>query len=240
LTKEGLDLMHHELLRRGALVTLEMLGGDRVVPQVFVVEAVTADRVELCPQGVNLSAPLPPTGSRVLGFIATPTRVYQFESTVLASTEKPEPTVTLEFPKAIVPLQRRQTFRLQVLHTVTLADPEGQWQIEATGVDIGAGGVGIRWKTKGKEPSPPFFMHSRLHLTITLPPAEAEFPKGLQVKAVGEIVWKRREEQGRRVGIAFVDIDRKERERLIAWCFAFQRRLLRLGLLSTRRTAGSA
>jgi len=231
LTKEGLDLMHHELLRRGTLVTLEMLSGDQLVQQVFVVETITTDRLGLCPQGLRLAGPLPAPGTRVCCFIATSTRVYQFESMVLASAEKPEPTVTLQFPKAIVPLQRRQTFRLQVLHTVTLADPEGQWQVEATGVDIGAGGVGIRLKAKGKEPSPPILMHSRLHLTITLPPAEAEFPKGLQVKAVGEVVWRRREEQGWRMGIAFVDIERKEQERVIAWCFAFQRRLLRLGLL---------
>jgi c-di-GMP-binding flagellar brake protein YcgR len=228
-------LAHAELLRRGTLVTLETVSGDRWLRQTFVVEKVSADRLELCAFGLRLVGSLPAPGSRVLCFIATPVRVYQFESTVLASAEKPEPTVALELPKVIVPFQRRQFFRLQVLHTVTLADPEGQWQIEATGVDVGAGGVGVRIRMRGKEPPPPLPTHSRLNLTIHLPPAEEEFPQGLQVTAVGEVVWRRRDEQGWRVGIAFVDIDRKVQERLIAWCCAFQRRLLRLGLFSTKR-----
>lgn len=230
-----MELGNGALLRRGTAVTLETINGDRVIRQAFVIEAVTNDRLELCAQGWRLSGPLPSPGSRVRGFIVTPIRAYQFESTVLANSEKIVPTVILALPKALVPVQRRQSFRLQVLHTVLLNDPDGRWQKKATGLDISARGVRLHLKRRAGEIDLPFSLHSPLHLQITLPPVKPKVPRGLQVNASGEAVWARKDQWGWWIGVAFTDIERKARERLIAWCFAFQRFLLKLGLLSPRK-----
>lgn len=200
------------------------------------VDALAPDRITLVAvSGDALPDGLAP-GLLVVGYVPTPVRVYQFESIVLQAQAQPHPTVVVAMPDALTPVQRRRYFRVEALFPVALApkdDPDAA-PLAVTGVDISAGGVGVLAERAKEVPAWALQVGNAVRVTVTLKPIEGEVPHPVEVNAVGEIVWVTRTEHGWRMGIAFVDIDPKARERIVAWCFAFQRHLLRLGLLPTR------
>ncbi|GBC99012.1 Flagellar brake protein YcgR [bacterium HR17] len=223
------------LLRRGQTVVLEApLHRQKLV---CVVDGAAVDRLFLVSlvgsEGPSVFEP----GQIVVGYAQTPIRVYQFESVVLQSQSQPTPTVVIAMPDTLTPVQRRRFFRVEVLFVAQLMskdDPRAP-AVSATGVDISAGGLGVSVDRADLYPEFPQEIGKPVRVVCALPPVEGELPEPTKVEAIGEIVWVTRHERWLRMGIAFIDIDPKVREHIVAWCFAFQRRLLRMGLLSPRR-----
>ena len=228
--------MEQGLLRRGQKVVLEIKKDERVWRHTFVIDLASPERLFLTPLTEGEVVSVYEVGSKVVCYIPTPIRAYQFESVVVQNQAGTVPCIVLECPEQLRPVQRRRFFRVKVLHLVKLLPISGEKEatfdqpIEAYGTDINGGGVGIRLDFRKIPPTLRLREHQRLKLFISLPPVEKAFPQGLAVEVVGEILWMRRNGQALRIGIAFTNIDRKLQERIIAWCFAYQCKLLRLGL----------
>jgi c-di-GMP-binding flagellar brake protein YcgR len=228
--------MKQELLRRGQKVVLETKKGERVWRHTFVIDLALPERLFLTPLTEGEVISVYEEGSSVVGYIPTPVRAYQFESMVVQNQSGAVPYIVLERPEQLQPVQRRRFFRVRVFHSVKLLpisngnEATFDQPIEAYGTDINGGGVGIRLDSRKIPPNFQLREHQRLKLVISLPPVEKAFPQGLRAELVGEILWIRRNGQSLRIGIAFTNIDRKLQERIIAWCFAYQCKLLRLGL----------
>lgn len=233
--------MEQNLLQRGQRVVLESLIEEQVQRHTFVVDIVLPNQIFLTPLTEGEIVSLYKPESCVRGYILTPVRTYQFESSVIQSRRFPSPFVVIETPRKIAPVQRRRFFRIRTLYTVQLlplsndGKPSLDQPLEVYGTDINGGGVGVRVDLKKIPPSIRLREHQMLRLTIKLPPIEKVFPEGLSIETLGEIVWARQNGRTMRVGIAFTSIDKRTQERIIAWCFAYQCRLIRLGLLSDER-----
>jgi len=228
--------MEQGLLRRGQKVVLEMRKDERVWRHTFVIDLASPERLFLTPLTEGEVVSIYEVGSKVVCYIPTPIRAYQFESEVMQNQSGAVSYIVLKRPEQLRPVQRRRFFRVRVLHSVKLVpifsvgqEPHSP-EIEAYGTDINGGGVGVRLDLRKIPPTLQLREHQRLKLIISLPPVEKAFPQGLEVEVVGEVLWMRRNGQALRIGIAFTNIDRKLQERIIAWCFAYQCKLLRLGL----------
>ncbi len=228
--------MEQELLRRGQKVVLEAKKGERVWRHTFVIDFTSPELLFLTPLTEGEVVSIYEVGDKVVCYIPTPVRAYQFESTVVQNRSDTVPYIVLERPEQLRPVQRRRFFRVRVLHSVKLLPISDENEasldqpVEAYGTDINGGGVGIRLDLRKIPPTLQLREHQRLKLVISLPPVEKAFPQGLKAELVGEILWIRHNGRSLRIGIAFTNIDRKLQERVIAWCFAYQCKLLRLGL----------
>ncbi len=239
--------MPQNLLRRGQQVVLELVAEERVHRNTFVVYRAQPEETELVPltEGDILRYYAP--NSSVRGYIITAGRAYQFESKVLATFVAPEPSLIIATPQQLNPVQRRRFFRVRVLYPVVLQPlPEDRSDtghgtedkgeegetFEAFGTDVNAGGIGVRIDVRRVPSASQWRVHQRFYLRFTLPAVPPKFSEGLPVETVSEIVWVAPGEGYLRVGLAFTNIDRTLQERIVAWCFAFQRRLMQLGLLS--------
>ncbi len=228
--------MTQNLFQRGQQVVLELVTEEQVHRNTFEVYRTQPDQTELVPLTEGDIVRLYALNSLVRGYIITGKRVYQFESKVLATFVTPEPSLIVATPKQLTPVQRRRFFRVRVLCPVALQplserhEEEGE-TFEVFGTDVNAGGIGVRVDVRRAPSASQWRVHQRFHLRFTLPAMPTKFPDGLPVETVGEIVWISSGEGCLRIGIAFTSIDRILQERIVAWCFAFQRRLMQLGLL---------
>jgi c-di-GMP-binding flagellar brake protein YcgR len=228
--------MEQGLLRRGQKVVLETKKDERVWRHTFVIDLTSPERLFLAPLTEGEVISVYEEGSSVVCYILTPIRAYQFESLVVQNQSGTVPYIVLERPEQLRPVQRRRFFRVRVLYSVKLLpisngkEANFDQPIEAYGTDINGGGVGIRLDFRKIPPTLQLREHQRIKLVIFLPPVEKAFPQGLAAEVIGEILWMRRNGQALRIGIAFTNIDRSLQERIIAWCFAYQCKLLRLGL----------
>lgn len=232
--------MEQNLLQRGQRIVLETVRDGQIWRHTFVIDIVLPQRLLLTPLTEGDIVPLYEPESPVRGYIPTPVRAYQFESKIVQSWRLPSPFIAIEFPEQVVPIQRRHFFRVRTLLSVQLlplsrnGEPCLEQPIEVYGTDINGGGVGVRVDLRKLPQGIHFQQHQRARLKVSLPPVEKAFPNGLSFEAVGEIVWVRQNGKMVHLGIAFTSIDRKVQEQVISWCFAYQRRLIRLGLLQGR------
>lgn len=230
--------MEQNLLRRGQRVVLETRKDGQVWRYTFIIDLALPQQLVLSPLTEGEIISVYEVGSKVTGYIPTPVRAYQFESTVIQVRSGVSPYLVIAHPESVTPIQRRRFFRVKVLHSVNLLpipnDKEEQVNqpIEVYGTDINGGGVGVRIDLRKTPSGLNLRENQRLQLRLFLPPVEKAFPEGLVVEAVGEILWLRKNGQTLKLGIAFTKIDRRVQERIIAWCFAYQCQLLRLGLWS--------
>lgn len=230
--------MEQNLIRRGQRVVLETVKNGQIWRHTFVIDIVLPQQLFLTPLTEGDFISLYEPEIQVRGYIPTPIRAYQFESRVIQSRRLPSPYIAIEFPERIFPIQRRHFFRVRALLSVQLlplsnsGEPVLENPIEVNGTDINGGGVGVRLDLRKLPQGVQFQNHQRVQLTISLPAVEKTFPKGLTFEATGEIVWTRQNGRTMHLGIAFTSIDRRTQEQVISWCFAYQRRLIRLGLWS--------
>ncbi len=233
--------MEQKLLRRGQRVVLEIVNGEQVQRNTFIVDIVLPQQIYLTPLTEGDVVSLYEPESCVHGYIPTPVRTYQFDSKVVQRKRLPLPFVAIEVPKQFVPVQRRRFFRIRTLYAVRIiplsndGEPLLESPLEVYGTDINGGGAGVKVDLRKLPSELQLHEHQRLLLTIKLPPVEKAFPKGLTIQTIGEIVWVRKNGKTARLGIAFTSIERTSQERIVSWCFAFQCKLIRLGLLSDER-----
>lgn len=233
--------MEQNLLRRGQRVILETVQGDRVWRHTFVIDLVLPHQLFLTPltEGDIVSLYEPENNVRV--YIPTPIRAYQFESKVTQSRRLPSPYIAIASPERIIPVQRRRFFRVRTLLSVQLlplsnsGEPYFEQPIEVYGTDINGGGIGLRVDLRKLPQGFQFQQHQRVRLTVSLPPVEKSFPNGLTFEAVGEVVWVGQDRYAMHLGIAFTSIERRVQERVVSWCFDYQRRLIKFGLWDNGR-----
>lgn len=228
--------MEQDIFRRGQKVVLEKKRDEKVFRNTFIVDLVLPQQLFLTPLTEGNVASVYEVGSKVVCYIPTPVRAYQFESVIIQNRLGASPYLVIAYPQQVRPVQRRRFFRVRVLHSVKLmpilngSETTLEQPIEVYGTDINGGGVGIRVDFRKIPLTLDFREHQRLKLFLSLPPVEKAFPEGLVVEVVGEILWMRRNGQWLHLGIAFTNIDRRLQERIIAWCFAYQCKLFRFGL----------
>ncbi|MCS7263447.1 MAG: PilZ domain-containing protein [Armatimonadetes bacterium] len=235
-------MMEKNLLRRGQRIVLESVHDEKVQRNTFVVDFVLPQQIFLTPLTEGEVVSFYEPESCVRGYIPTPVRTYQFESKVIQSKRLPSPFVAIDVPKEIVPVQRRRFFRIHALHSVQMiplsnnGEPLLDQPLEVYGTDINGGGVGLRVDLRKIPSSLQLREHQKLLMKISLPSIEKTFQNGLSFETVGEVVWIRQNGKTLRLGVAFTSIERRLQERIVAWCFAFQCKLIRMGLISDERS----
>ena len=235
------------LHRRQKVIMRQRLGeGNEGQPYEFVVESVSRDEVLLLPvdEKVNIAKIFTP-GEIVTGFVPGGPP-YQFQSVVIRVRKtylvRPPSLIPrsismllISAPEQVSIVERRRYFRVRVLFEAKVAfvlDEKGSTTdfYPATGLDISSMGVGLHIKPTPSNPIPCPSLQQQVWVTGSLPPIRPEFSNGLPFEARGEIRNITEMETGWRVGIMFTSIDRRTQDLIVAWCFAFQRRLKREGL----------
>lgn len=171
---------------------------------------------------------LPLVGERLWVHIPTAVRAYRFEAQVIAANEAPFPSLAFHRIGAPLPIQRRQFVRVKVLYPVRAWTREEGEPLDWIGVDLSAGGAGL-WAPRRGEMGLHLHLCLGLHLLLPSVPEEGEPSWDFQVR--GKIVRFEECPRAWRLGVLFLNMPLALQERLVRWCFAVQRRLLRRGLL---------
>ncbi|MER3501550.1 MAG: hypothetical protein C4295_08790 [Candidatus Fervidibacterota bacterium] len=204
----------------------------------FLVKAVSPEEVLLAPTDAWLDLPRLWIPGEIVTGIVQHDPPYQFQAVVIRARRIPLPMLLLSAPQQVTIVERRRYFRVRVLFSAKIAFLFGEEETPsqfypATGLDISSMGVGLFLKRPFPPQCPlPFALcpSQRLWVLGTLPPVHPEFPTELSFEAKGEIQNVTEMEAGWRIGVQFTAIDRRTQDLIVAWSFAFQRRLLREGL----------
>ncbi len=228
-----------QVLQVGRRVFLEWLTGDGLERFAFYITDVKLDRLALTALTKrDETLPLSP-GEIVKGYVPTPTRTYQFDAQILHHSTYPSLPLVLSMPEVLIPVQRRNFVRVQRLYQAEIAPIDAQGQVgeflPVIGVDIAGGGVGLRIFQRRLPNSFPLQEGQIFRIRLSLPPISPGFPEGLTLEVTAKLVILIPEQnqspyKSWGIGFSFLDIEPKQRERIVAWCFAFQRQLLRKGL----------
>jgi len=242
-----MSALNFPLQRKQKVIVRQRLGeGGEGQPYEFVVESVSPDEVLLLPvdEGIDIAKIFTP-GEIVIGFVPGDPP-YQFQSVVIRVRRtylvRPPSLIPrsismllISAPEQVSIVERRRYFRVRVLFEAKVAfvlDEKGSITnfYPATGLDISSMGVGLHIKPTHSTPLPCPSIQQQVLVTGSLPPVRPEFPYGLPFEARGEVRNITEMGTGWRVGIMFTSIDRRTQDLIVAWCFAFQRRLKREGL----------
>ncbi len=223
-------------IREGQKVLLRQKAeeGAETKPYEFTVEAVSPDEILLFPvdRRLDISSVFTP-GEIVIGTVPDDPPV-QFQAVVIRARRIPMPMLVLSAPEQVAVVERRRYFRIRVLFDVKVAFLLEGGKIseffEGTGVDISSMGLGVHLKFSVSRSIPHPNLHQQVLVLGSLPPVRYEFPTGLSFEAKGEIRNITEIPTGWRIGIMFTEIERRTQDLIVAWCFAFQRRLKREGL----------
>lgn len=231
-----MPIMMLELQRGQKVVIKQRLSeGKQGTECKCVVEGVSPDEVLLLPteQTIDISSIFTP-GEIVLGFVEDEPN-YQFQAVVIRARRIPMPMLVISTPEEVSVVERRRYFRIKVLFDAQIAfvlDEKGLLSdfFPATGLDISSMGIGLHIKFSSRHPIPFPSLYQRVCVRGSLPPVRPEYPNGLPFEATGEIRNIAQLETGWRIGVMFTEIERRTQDLIVAWCFAFQRRLRREGL----------
>lgn len=225
------------VIQPGQKVILSQRLGENMegTPHEFTVEGVSPDEILLLPVERNLdifSIFIP--GEIVTGFVPGDPP-HQFQAVVIRARRIPMPMLMISAPEQVTVVERRRYFRVRVLFDAKVAfvmDEEGSLSdfFPATGLDISSMGIGLHLKPQPHRLVPRPAIHQKVHLIGLLPAVRPEYPKGLEFEARGEIRNITEMETGWRIGIMFTEVERRTQDLIVAWCFAFQRRIRREGL----------
>lgn len=228
-----------QLFQIGRRVFLERLRGDQLERFAFYIADVKIDRLSLTALTRSDAILSLSPGETVKGYIPAPMRIYQFDAKVLEHSPHPSMPLVLSMPEVLIPVQRRHFVRVNGLYEAEIAPIDAKGQVGSflpvIGVDIGGEGAGLRVFQRRLPPSFPLQIGQIFFVRLSLPSISPDFPEGLTLETKGTLVTLVPEQDELhsdrfRVGLAFLGMDSKTRERIVAWCFAFQRRLLRQGL----------
>jgi len=98
--------MEQGLLRRGQKVVLEMRKDERVWRHTFVIDLASPERLFLTPLTEGEVVSVYEVGSKVVCYIPTPIRAYQFESEVMQNQSGSVSYIVLKCPEQLRPVQR--------------------------------------------------------------------------------------------------------------------------------------
>ena len=155
-------------------------------------------------------------------YYTTDRAAYKFKSKILKRTNKPIPLLLIEKSDSVTRIQRRDYFRLEVTGTVDIykmpEDKEYPKKItEARLLDISGGGIKMQLEKK-------FDKNEEVYICLKNILAPKEFIKS-------EIVRVEKEnDELYNYGVKFSEIEEEQREEIIQWIFAYQRKNRRKGL----------
>lgn len=158
----------------------------------------------------------------IVVYYTTDRAAYKFESKILKRTNKPIPLLLIARSDSVTRIQRRDYFRLDVTGTVDVykMQPEKNYPrkvSEARLLDISGGGIQMQLKTK-------FELGEELLISLKNILRPKEFIKS-------EIVRVHKEnEELYNYGVNFLEVEEEQREEIIQWIFAYQRKTRKKGL----------
>lgn len=168
-------------------------------------------------------APLPVRLNQAVNVYYTTDRAaYKFESKILKRTNKPIPLLLIENYDSVKRIQRRDYFRLDVTGKIDIYkmidDKKYPKKVAAARLlDISGGGIQMQLKKK-------FEKGEEILLSLKNILAPKEFIKS-------EIVRIDREnDELYNYGVQFLEIEEEQREEIIQWIFAYQRKSRKKGL----------
>ncbi|MFN2341270.1 MAG: flagellar brake protein [Halanaerobium sp.] len=168
-------------------------------------------------------APLPVRLNQAINVYYTTDRAaYKFESKILKRTNKPIPLLLIENYDSVKRIQRRDYFRLDVTGKIDIYkmidDKKYPKKVAAARLlDISGGGIQMQLKKK-------FEKGEEILLSLKNILAPKEFIKS-------EIVRIDREnDELYNYGVQFLEIEEEQREEIIQWIFAYQRKSRKKGL----------
>ncbi|MGB9682041.1 MAG: flagellar brake protein [bacterium] len=216
--------MKHKAFVANKKVTLQVLEGDYQGYYPSRIEDISGDILLLALPFIG-TVPVPiGVGTRVAIFSSGKDAVYRIEGEVSGRQLDPLPLLSIVTDGMVSRVQRRENVRilitLSVIYTI-----KGEARVyEAYTKDISGGGVKLVLLE-------PLKIRDIIHLRISLPPPE------LSISTEGEVVWvyieesliNNRTEKTYYAGIKFINIEDKERERLVRFIFNYQRNLLKKG-----------
>ncbi|MDH7479551.1 MAG: PilZ domain-containing protein [Syntrophomonadaceae bacterium] len=150
---------------------------------------------------------------------------HAFEATILERTAEPLPLIVISRPEVAARRQRRSWVRVPVCLELRYARPpqrpdqEPDYQ-EAQTIDLSAGGLMFNSQQK--------FRHGEeLKLRLNLPGGGLE----LRARVVRAEEASSPERRCYQVGLEFIDIRERQRDRIMRFAFEQQRKLIKKGLL---------
>jgi len=168
-------------------------------------------------------APLPLRLNQPVNVYYTTDRAaYKFKSKILKRTNKPIPLLLIERSDSVTRIQRRDYFRLDVTVTVDVYqmvdDQKYPKKISAARLlDISGGGIQMQLKKK-------FDKGEEILICLKNILAPKEFIKAKIVRS------QRENDELNNYGVQFIEIEREQREAIIQWIFAYQRKSRKKGL----------
>ncbi|RAK08917.1 c-di-GMP-binding flagellar brake protein YcgR [Halanaerobium saccharolyticum] len=168
-------------------------------------------------------SPLPIRLNQLVNVYYTTDRAaYKFESKILKRTNKPIPLLLIEESDSVTRIQRRDYFRLDVTGTVDvykmIEDKNYPKKLaEARLQDISGGGIGIQLKKKFEKGE-----EILINLKNILKPKEFIKSKIVRIDRENNELYN--------YGVEFLKIEEEQREEIIQWIFAYQRKSRKKGL----------
>jgi c-di-GMP-binding flagellar brake protein YcgR len=168
-------------------------------------------------------APLPiRLNQKVNVYYTTDRAAYKFESKILKRTNKPIPLLLIERSDSVTRIQRRDYFRLDVTGTVDVYkmvdDQSYPKKVSAARLlDISGGGIQIQLKKKFKKGK-----EILISLKNILAPKEFIKSKIVRIHRENDELYN--------YGVQFLKIEDEQREEIIQWIFAYQRKSRKKGL----------
>ncbi len=158
----------------------------------------------------------------IIVYYTTDRAAYKFKSKILRRTNKPIPLLLIERTDSVTRIQRRDYFRLDVTGKVDLykiIDDKSYPKklAEARLLDISGGGIQIQLKKKLKKGE-----EILISLKKILPPKELIKSKIVRIKKQNKELYN--------YGVKFLEIEEEQREDIIQWIFAYQRKSRKKGL----------
>ncbi len=168
-------------------------------------------------------APLPIRLNQPVNVYYTTDRAaYKFKSKILKRTNKPIPLLLIKSSDSVKRIQRRDYFRLDVTGKVDvykmIDDKNYPKKVsDARLIDISGGGIQMQLKKKFKK-------GEEILLSLKNILAPKEFIKSKIVRI------HRQNDELYNYGVQFKEIEEEQREEIIQWIFAYQRKSRKKGL----------
>lgn len=155
-------------------------------------------------------------------YYTTDRAAYKFESQILKRTNKPIPLLLIEAADSVTRIQRRDYFRLDVTGTVDvykiIEDKNYPKKVaEARLLDISGGGIRIQLKKKFEKGE-----EILINLKNILKPKEFIKSKIMRINRENNEIYN--------YGVEFLKIEEEQREEIIQWIFAYQRKSRKRGM----------
>jgi c-di-GMP-binding flagellar brake protein YcgR len=216
--------MKHKAFTANKKVTIQVLEGDYQGYYSSRIEDITDNSLILALPFMG-TVPVPiGVGTRIAIFSPSKDAIYRIEGEVTRRQLEPLPVLSIITDGTVTRVQRRENVRIPITLSVIYILKGEDKVYQAYTRDISGGGTKLIL-------SEPLRMRDIIQLRITLPSPETS------ISTEGEVVWveivenlvDNKIKRTPYAGVRFINMDDKEKERLVRFIFDYQRRLLKNG-----------